>query len=110
MPPCEKCESGNKTLNDIKVHEHIDSDMPSTSKCGKCDYESVDEAEMKMHTKSDHIEKCESVTCDHCNFTSKDEWKQKNTHITGQMIIHVIGYHTTCRINKPTQVMSDTMR
>ena len=32
---------------------------------------------MKMHTNSDHIEKCESVTCDHCNFTSKDECKHK---------------------------------
>jgi hypothetical protein len=88
-PACEKCESEDKTLNDMKEHdpsEHIDSDMPSTSKCGKCEYESDDEAEMKMHTKSDHIEKCESVTCDHCNFTSKDEWK----HITHICKVHIV--------------------
>ena len=58
--------------------EHIDSHIPSTSNCGKCEYDG--EAEMKMHTQSDHIEKCKSLTCDHCNFTSKDECKHK-THI-----------------------------
>jgi hypothetical protein len=53
-PSCEKCESEDKTLNYMKEHdpsEHKDSDMPSSSKCGKCEYESDDEAVMKMHTK-----------------------------------------------------------
>jgi hypothetical protein len=45
------------------VKENIHEDVPSTSKCGRCDYESDDEGDLRAHLESDHEEgifKCET--------------------------------------------------
>ena len=46
-----------------KVWNIHDEDKPSTSKCGKCEYESEDESDIEMHMKSSH-----EFNCNLCNF------------------------------------------
>ena len=45
------------------ISEHVDEVMPSTSKCGKCDYESDEESDIKTHIESAH-----KFRCDLCDF------------------------------------------
>ena len=48
----EKVKSDDK--NKSEKDKQTDEDIPSTSKCGKCDYESEEECEMKKHLESKH--------------------------------------------------------
>ena len=63
-----KCEN-QKIKFDYELKEKAndvlesDEDRPSTSKCGKCDYESDDEVDLKMHMDSHHETRCN--ICDH---------------------------------------------
>ena len=59
-------KSKNMEIDDLKhlaktKENMIDDDecQPSTSKCGKCQYESVDENDLLMHIKSNHEFKCD---------------------------------------------------
>ena len=44
--------------------EQVDDNMPSTSKCGKCDYTSDDESELKVHQNSNHHPNVDLFECD----------------------------------------------
>ena len=54
--------------------EHSDEDKPSTSKCGKCEYESEDESDIEMHMKSTH-----DFNCDLCSLQT-DTKNKLETH------------------------------
>lgn len=56
-----KCQIGNnQSIADTKIQ--CEEDLPSTSKCGECKYESDEESEMKIHMESNHDYKCN--TCE----------------------------------------------
>ena len=62
-PLCEQCAKLIKSdsvsqKHDGSDHEEEENSIPTTSKCGKCEYESDDECEMKKHLKSIHDFKC----------------------------------------------------
>ena len=70
---CENCEKNVKSENDNhKDNEHADNadDIPSTSKCGKCNYESDDELNMETHVKTNH-----KLKCDLCDFVAETKDK-----------------------------------
>ena len=56
--------------------DHEENITPTSSKSGKCEYESDDECEMKMHMKSNH-----DFVCGECDYHSKKQ----------------AGYEETCR-------------
>ena len=63
-PECNNCQNAtNKNSEKHSISEHADEDMPSTSKCGKCDYESDEESDIKTHIESAH-----KFRCDLCDF------------------------------------------
>ena len=65
-----------KSLKIIKKDTNDEDDcQPSTSKCGKCEYESDGENDLLMHIKSNH-----DITCDVCALTFQSEAKLK-THV-----------------------------
>ena len=76
-------KSKNMEIDDLKhlaketKENMIDDDecQPSTSKCGKCQYESDDESDLLMHIKSNHEYKC-----DVCELTFQSDTKLK-THM-----------------------------
>ena len=60
--PCDKCGNSPGTRDCLNEHEdktHQDETVPSTSKCGSCDFESDDEKNINMHVKSKHEFSCE---------------------------------------------------
>ena len=62
-----------KSLKIIKKDTNDEDDcQPSTSKCGKCEYESDGENDLLMHIKSNH-----DITCDVCALTFQSETKLK---------------------------------
>lgn len=66
LPACKNCLEAETSQNILHKHEtieHTDEDKPSTSKCGKCEYESEDESDIEMHMKSSH-----EFNCNLCNF------------------------------------------
>ena len=70
---CENCENAGKTIEGSDMHkrtEHIDDDIPSTSKCGKCLYESDDESDMNIHINLNHRMNSNSFSCEICSFES----------------------------------------
>ena len=54
---CEKCENIDTCKTNLNIHasEHTDEDLPSTSKCGTCNYESDDETDLQNHISSNHV-------------------------------------------------------
>ena len=59
---CEKCENVRETTSDFSDHKgkfHGEEDVPSTSKCGSCDFESVSKNDIDLHMKTNHELKCE---------------------------------------------------
>ena len=69
---CESYKVTDKSGSDAETHltEHTEENTPSTSKCGKCPYESDDEKDMNVHIKQNH--KTNVLTCDVCSFKSED--------------------------------------
>ena len=64
-----------KPRNKGKDKTHQDETVPSTSKCGSCDFESDDEKNINMHVKSKH-----EFSCEICELTFQSEEKLK-THM-----------------------------
>ena len=62
-------------LNEQEDQKHPDETLPSTSKCGSCDFESDDEENLNVHVKSKH-----EFSCEICELTFKYEEKLK-THM-----------------------------
>ena len=71
---CENCDVTDKTVNDFKMHatEYTEENAPSTSKCGKCPYESDDEQDMNIHMNQNHEKNTEMFSCDKCSFESNN--------------------------------------
>ena len=46
--------SAKNNLKDHTNFKHSDEDLPSTSKCGKCEYSSDDEGDLNKHIQSNH--------------------------------------------------------
>ena len=68
---CETCAKPLEPQKDLESHEqkmHDDENMPSSSKCGKCDYESEDDSDLNTHMKSDH-----GIRCDLCSYVEENE-------------------------------------
>ena len=63
---CENSDARTKTKTESEVHisHNTDDSVPSTSKCGECDYESDDEIDMKFHAKSKHNGDFKCTVCD----------------------------------------------
>ena len=64
--------------NTILENENTDTNVPSTSKCGKCDYESDTEVDLKAHIESDHEDEilC-NFECETCDLVCKTGEKLK---------------------------------
>ena len=78
-PNCERCENAADLNKDSKIHDtivHTDDNLPSTSKCGTCEYESDDETDLKMHMKSEH--EPHWYKCDTCDLAFKTKLKLKD--------------------------------
>ena len=76
--PCEKCDDSPTTRDCLNEHDdktHQDESVPSTSKCGSCDFESDDEENLNVHVKSKHI-----FSCEICKLTFQNE-KKLQTHM-----------------------------
>ena len=72
---CEKCENicvANEYLNSQNEDMHVEESVPTTSKCGSCEYESEDEIDMNEHIKSKHVIKCKI-----CDLEFESEMKMK---------------------------------
>ena len=69
--------SSTETNLDIHNSEHTDESMPSTSKCGTCDYKSDDETDLQIHMTSNHL--ITMIKCDFCEIEEKSE-KELNVH------------------------------
>ena len=96
------CESFSEQEKDFKKHvysEHLEENLPFTSKCGKCDHESEDENNLKLHVQSNfcdlecendddlkkHIDNdheagpvCMEYQCKVCSLTCKTKSKLKD--------------------------------
>ena len=76
--PCEKCDDSPGTRDCLNEHDdktHQDESVPSTSKCGSCDFESDDEEDLHVHVKSKH-----NFSCEICELTFQYE-KKLRTHM-----------------------------
>ena len=74
----------------VEASVNTDEDLPSTSKCGKCDYESESETDMESHFETNH-----ELTCNTCDFTCCSKQLLEN---------HIYEKHRKCeseRMNKP---------
>ena len=52
---------------------HSEEDVPSTSKCGTCEYESDDEKDMRSHIFATHVDVPSIFNCGTCTYTSDCE-------------------------------------
>ena len=74
---CETCDNAirNSVISELHIPEHtevipVDNEsVPTTSQCGKCEFESDDETELKVHVKSSHAFECEKcdISFEACN-------------------------------------------
>ena len=71
---CEVCGDASKSRTKLDLHspDHIDESVPSTSKCGMCDFESDDDSDMLSHKTSDHTNLA-NFNCINC----KNEFQSK---------------------------------
>ena len=53
--------------------EHEEEDLPTTSKCGTCEYKSDDENDLKTHIKSNHV-----IKCDLCSFEGESKYDMED--------------------------------
>ena len=65
---CDQCEHVFETKDNLDNP----NDIPTTSKCGSCDFESDDEKDVKIHTKTTH-----DLVCKICELTFESEKKFK---------------------------------
>ena len=67
---CKMCDVNIRKKSDLKKHidECSDENLPSTSKCGTCDYQSDDDDDMRVHMKSKH-----DVLCKLCKYVCANE-------------------------------------
>ena len=75
---CDECENVLKTKSSSQEQEfrlHEAENIPSTSKCGSCEYESDDEKDMSQHITLKH-----KLSCDICDLTFKSE-SRLTTHM-----------------------------
>ena len=75
---CENCENPVVSKTSLQVHasDLNDENLPSTSKCGTCDYESDDETDFQNHMSSNHINEelqIFEIKCDICDIKEKTE-------------------------------------
>ena len=73
---CENCEKNASVVKDIKAHmdpNHSEEDVPSTSKCGTCEYESDDEKDMRKYIFATHVDVPSIFNCGTCTYTSDCE-------------------------------------
>ena len=63
---CKTIVEPEKSLKDHNEYKHSNEDLPSTSKCGKCEYNSVDEVDLNEHINFMHSDK--NIVCDLCDF------------------------------------------
>ena len=64
---CAVCGDASKSSTKLDLHspDHIDESVPSTSKCGMCDFESDDDSDMLTHKTSDHTNPV-NINCNNC--------------------------------------------
>ena len=70
---CGKCLKTESLLGEHLMENHEDENIPTTSKCKSCDYESDDEDEMNRHVNVKH-----KLCCDLCNLDFESDRKLKN--------------------------------
>ena len=71
---CDKCENVASTEISLKEVDNSDDNVPSTSKCGKCEFDSGDEGDLNQHIESVHV-----ISCDLCDFkTDRDTEAEKH--------------------------------
>ena len=79
IPNCESCEDVADTQSFVNKHDtsnHSDENLPSTSKCGVCDYSSDNEKDVNQHMKRVH-----EFCCNICSFEANTEWEIENHEI-----------------------------
>ena len=89
---CDKCENVANTEKRLKEHgkvNHSDEDIPSTSKCGKCEYNSEDEDDLSQHMEAMHL-----INCDMCDFQS-DSNTEADNHKQSAHIFPCVNYNLT---------------
>ena len=74
---CKTCEVNIGTKSDLKKHIDgcSDENLPSTSKCGTCDYKSDGDDDMRVDMKSKH-----EVQCNLCRYVCDNE-EDLNEHV-----------------------------
>ena len=76
----EKLDSFEASTASCKVFANeTDGDVPTTSKCGDCDYDSQDESDMKKHMQSIHDCKCKLCNIVFINESFLKEHVKKRT-------------------------------
>ena len=73
---CEKCVKDANHKKGSKDHislSHSDENLPSTSKCGECDYKSDDENDLQEHRETLHESNKDKFICTHCEFKCDTE-------------------------------------
>ena len=73
---CEPCVKDANHVKGSKDHirlSHSDENLPSTSKCGECDYKSDDENDLQEHKETLHESKKETFICTYCEFKCDTE-------------------------------------
>ena len=78
------CDAEQNKKKDIEIHEDLttsDKNLPSTSKCGTCDYTSDNETDLEVH-KEKHISICDvfEFLCSKCDYETNDK-KDMNPNI-----------------------------
>jgi uncharacterized protein (UPF0335 family) len=68
-------EEHENNLNSNDEENQNDEDVPSTSKCGQCDYESEGESDLEKHVEVSHAQ---IIECKICNLVCKSEEKLEN--------------------------------
>ena len=59
---CSECDKKCESVSSFENHK-TDEDVPSTSKCGKCDYESDSESDLNLHLGSTESDICDYTGC-----------------------------------------------
>ena len=70
---CEKTTNLEDNSKDHDTFKHSDENLPTTSKCGQCEYQSEDEDSLNEHMQ-EHV-----LECDLCDFKTESR-RDKDTH------------------------------
>ena len=91
---CKMCDESQDCQDNFKSHNHLmheDESLPTTSKGGKCDFNSDDETDLVIHKQTVHNVKKPEYTCTYVDYT---------TNKGDELDIHLKTIHTSFKCIK----------